>query len=129
MNTKKLDRAWPIFEEISKEKFDSHCVSIGYAIGGALPMEKETMDWQEQIQRLTSQPLADHPDPSLSAEEYGKVLRAKGIVPGVDGEWFQFDMVPGEKDIRRGTAEVTGRLCVIGSQLREDEIREVFHLT
>lgn len=82
MNTKKLDKAWPIFEEISKEKFDSHCVSIGYAIGGVLPMEKETREWQEQIQRLTSQPLGDHPDLSLSAEEYGKVLH-KSLTSGL----------------------------------------------
>ena len=54
---------------------------------------------------------------------FGTVLRAKGIVDSVDGKWIHFDYVPGEIDIRRGGAEVTGRLCVIGSELKEDALR------
>ena len=62
------------------------------------------------------------------AVRFGIVLRSKGIVEAEDGRWIHFDYVPGETDIRYGTAEVTGRLCVIGSQLKEDELREVFGL-
>ena len=54
---------------------------------------------------------------------FGTVLRAKGIVDSVDGKWIHFDYGPGEIDIRRGGAEVTGRLCVIGSELKEDALR------
>ncbi len=56
---------------------------------------------------------------------YGTVLRAKGIVSG-DGVWYHFDHVPGEADVRTGPAEVTGRICVIGSQLNEDALRALF---
>lgn len=59
---------------------------------------------------------------------YGFVLRAKGIVEGTDGEWIHFDYVPGEADVRKGAAEVTGRLCVIGSELKEDAVRKLFGL-
>ena len=57
---------------------------------------------------------------------YGFVLRAKGIVEGEDGQWIHFDYVPGEPDVRTGSAEITGRLCVIGSKLEEDAIRKLF---
>ncbi|MBQ6173023.1 MAG: GTP-binding protein [Clostridia bacterium] len=59
-------------------------------------------------------------------EEYGKVLRAKGIVQDPDGKWFEFDYVPGECDMRDGAADYTGRLCVIGTDLDEKAIRELF---
>ena len=59
-------------------------------------------------------------------ETYGIILRAKGIVPGEDGQWIHFDYVPGEPDVRTGSAEITGRLCVIGSEIKEDAIRELF---
>ena len=57
---------------------------------------------------------------------YGIVLRAKGMLPGEDGTWIYFDMVPGEKEVRSGSPEVTGKLCVIGSQLKEDKLKELF---
>ena len=59
-------------------------------------------------------------------ESYGIVLRAKGIVPCTDGSWLHFDHVPGEIDVRTGCAAVTGRLCVIGSKLKDDEIAALF---
>ncbi len=63
----------------------------------------------------------------LSEEEnYGQILRAKGIVPGADGQWIHFDYTPGEMDVRHGSAEVTGRLCVIGSKLKEDNLEALF---
>ena len=57
---------------------------------------------------------------------FGAVLRAKGIVPATDGKWIHFDYVPGEQNIRYGSAGVTGRLCVIGSKLNETELKALF---
>ena len=62
------------------------------------------------------------------AEKYGTVLRAKGILDASDGEWLYFDFVPGEIDLRRGAASVTGRFCVIGSKLNEAALKELFRL-
>ena len=64
----------------------------------------------------------------LDSGEYGIVLRAKGIVAGSDGKWVHFDFVPGEADVRHGSADVMGRLCVIGSKLDEAAIAKVFGL-
>ena len=61
-------------------------------------------------------------------EEYGRILRAKGIVQNAAGDWFQFDYVPGEIDLRDGSADYTGRLCVIGADINEKAIAELFHL-
>ncbi|SEK98481.1 GTPase, G3E family [Ruminococcus sp. YRD2003] len=57
---------------------------------------------------------------------YGVVLRAKGIVAGEDGQWIHFDYVPGVPDVRHGSAETTGRLCVIGSKLNEEAVAKLF---
>ena len=59
-------------------------------------------------------------------DKYGVILRAKGFVDSADGQWIYFDYVPGEEDLRRGGAAVTGRLCVIGSGLKEDALKELF---
>lgn len=64
----------------------------------------------------------------LSNDEFGVVLRAKGIVPAVDGSWYHFDFVPEEYEVRTGTADVTGRMCVIGSKLVEDKIKALFNV-
>lgn len=61
-----------------------------------------------------------------SDDQYGTILRAKGMVAGADGEWIYFDMVPEEHEVRTGAAEYTGRLCVIGSKLNEEKIAELF---
>ena len=61
-------------------------------------------------------------------ETFGMVLRAKGILEGTDGAWYYFDMVPGEAEIRTGEADYTGRLCVIGSGLKEEELEKLFGL-
>jgi len=63
---------------------------------------------------------------ALDGEEYGIVLRAKGIVPCAEGGWLHFDYTPGEQNIRKGAADFTGRLCVIGSKLKEDGLRQLF---
>ena len=62
------------------------------------------------------------------SEEYGIILRAKGMVPNVNGEWIYFDLVPGEYEIRKGNPDYTGKLCVIGSKLQEDKLEKLFQL-
>ena len=62
----------------------------------------------------------------LNSEKYGFILRAKGIVPCVDGTWIHFDFVPGEANVRTGSADITGKLCVIGSKLDEHGIAQLF---
>ncbi len=59
-------------------------------------------------------------------ETYGIVLRTKGVVPSTDGSWIEFDYVPGESDVRTGAADVTGKFCVIGSELNEDNLQKLF---
>ena len=63
---------------------------------------------------------------ALDSGEYGAILRAKGMVPAADGTWIYFDYVPEEHDIRTGSPEVTGKLCVIGAELKEDKLEELF---
>ena len=62
----------------------------------------------------------------LDSGKYGMVLRAKGIIPAIDGSWIHFDMVPEEHDIRTGSADITGKLCVIGSKLDEAGVAALF---
>ena len=61
-------------------------------------------------------------------KEYGLVLRAKGIVDSTDGEWIYFDYIPGAIDVRRGSDDVNGKVCVIGSHINEEKIRELFNI-
>ena len=63
---------------------------------------------------------------ALDGDAYGVVLRAKGIVPCAEGGWLHFDYTPGEQNIRKGPADVTGRLCVIGSKLDEHGLAGLF---
>ena len=60
------------------------------------------------------------------AEDLGVILRAKGMVDGKDGQWIYFDMVPEEYEVRTGTPQITGKICVIGSKIAEDKIAEIF---
>jgi len=61
-------------------------------------------------------------------EDYGMILRAKGMVPCECGKWLHFDLVPGEFEIREGSADYTGRLCVIGAELKEEQLEKLFLL-
>ena len=63
---------------------------------------------------------------ALDSGAYGMVLRAKGILAGEDGSWIHFDFVPGELNVRTGSAAVTGKLCVIGSNMNEAAIAALF---
>lgn len=60
--------------------------------------------------------------------EYGMILRAKGIIPTVTEEWIYFDLVPGEYEMREGTPDYTGRLCVIGTKLKEESMNQLFNV-
>ena len=64
----------------------------------------------------------------LESEEFGIVLRAKGIVDSVDGDWIYFDYIPSGIDIRRGNSDIIGKLCVIGSNINKDKIKELFNV-
>ena len=82
----------------------------------------------ETPRKYTDEEIASILEALLDEKQYGVVLRSKGIVPAADGGWIHFDYVPGESDVRRGGAQVTGRICVIGSKLNEDALKELFQI-
>ncbi len=82
----------------------------------------------ETPHKFTEEELKNVLQALSESEEYGIILRSKGIVPAGNGEWYYFDLVPGEFEIRTGAPEVTGRICVIGSKLKETEIAGLFHV-
>lgn len=85
--------------------------------------------WGKETPRKYSREELEHILKTLNeAEDLGMVLRAKGMLPCTDGTWMHFDLVPGEYEIRTGAADYTGRLCVIGSKLKEDKLEELFLL-
>ena len=82
----------------------------------------------ETAHRFTEEELKDIIQQLANSKEYGEILRAKGIVAADEGEWFHFDLVPEETEIRRGVADFTGRICVIGSALDEAKVKELFYV-
>ena len=74
---------------------------------------------QEDLERILT---------ALDSGEYGKILRSKGIVSAGGGSWLEFDYVPEEHEIRPGHPDYTGRLCVIGAELKEDKLSALFGL-
>ena len=91
-----------------------HADEIFDSIGIETAKKFKTEDIQKALEALEDE------------HAYGFVLRAKGIVEAEDGSWIHFDYVPGEPDVRTGSAEVTGRLCVIGYEMKEDKVKELF---
>ena len=83
---------------------------------------------RETIKKYTREGLEKMLEALSASEDYGIILRAKGMLPAEDGTWIYFDMVPEETEIREGAPEYTGRLCVIGSKLKEDKFAELFGL-
>ena len=81
---------------------------------------------RETIHTYTNDQIGDILKTLESDSSCGNVLRAKGMVAGADGEWIYFDMVPGEHEVRTGAPEYTGRICVIGAELNEDKLAELF---
>ena len=82
----------------------------------------------ETVHKFTEEELTEILHKLAETKDYGDVLRAKGIVAAAEGEWFHFDLVPEETEVRRGAADFTGRICVIGADLKEDAIKELFHV-
>lgn len=83
---------------------------------------------QETPHKYTSEEMESILKTLSESEEYGIILRAKGMVPNVNGTWIYFDLVPGEYELREGSPDYTGKLCVIGSELKEDKLAELFQL-
>ena len=84
--------------------------------------------WGVETVKVFTQSEIERVLTALDSGEYGVILRAKGIVPSEGGKWLHFDYVPEEHEVRCGAADYTGRLCVIGSQLREHELHHLFGL-
>ena len=72
--------------------------------------------------------LDDILDTLANSDEFGKILRAKGMLPTQEGTWMYFDLVPGEYEIREGKPDFTGRICVIGAELKEEELKKLFNV-
>jgi G3E family GTPase len=83
---------------------------------------------KETPNKYEKQELEDILKKLSTSEDFGKILRAKGMVPDTNGNWMYFDLVPGEYEIRDGKPDFTGRLCVIGSELKEEDLTELFHV-
>ena len=81
---------------------------------------------RETVKSFSREEIEKILDTLSNDDSYGMILRAKGMVAGQDGTWIYFDMVPGEADIRTGSADYTGRLCVIGSKIDEPKLAELF---
>ena len=85
--------------------------------------------WGTETVKAYSEAELEHILTALDSDEYGAILRAKGIVAAADGgQWLHYDFVPEEHQVRRGPADYTGRICVIGSQLKEDKLSQLFGL-
>ena len=84
--------------------------------------------WGKETPKVFTQADIERILTALDSGDYGRILRAKGIVNGEGGRWIEFDFVPEEHDIRPGRPDYTGRLCVIGAELQEDKLAELFGL-
>lgn len=83
---------------------------------------------RETVKKYSVEQLGEILEAIEDDHTYGFVLRAKGIVEGEDGRWIHFDYVPGEPNVRCGSAAAIGKLCVIGSELKEEAIESLFGL-
>ncbi len=81
---------------------------------------------KETPRKFTKEQIETAVKTLAETEEYGSVLRAKGMVESTEGGWIYFDMVPGEYEIRQGEPDYTGRLCVIGTDIKEHELEKLF---
>ncbi len=82
----------------------------------------------ETTRKFTADEIENALSELINEKKYGIILRAKGIVEGTDGKWIHFDYIPGEPDIRNGSAGIIGRICVIGSKINEEEIKKLFNV-
>lgn len=95
-----------------------HADEVFTSWGVETPHKYSTEEMEQILKKLAD---SEHP-------EYGIILRAKGMVPNVEGGWIYFDLTPEEYEVREGQPDVTGKLCVIGSELKEAKIAELFHV-
>ena len=84
--------------------------------------------WGQETPRKYTREEIEEILSKLDDGSYGSILRAKGMLPTAEGVWLHFDYVPEEQEIREGSADYTGRFCVIGAELKEDKLKELFHL-
>ena len=80
----------------------------------------------ETTHKFTPEQILDCLKALENADEYGTILRAKGIVENANGDWILYDYVPGCPDVRSGSADITGRICVIGSKIDENKLAALF---
>ena len=88
----------------------------------------EYAQYVEKVRTYTKEEIGNILKTLEEDGSYGNILRAKGMVAGADGEWIYFDMVPGEHEVRTGAPEYTGRICVIGAEIKEDKLAELFQV-
>lgn len=93
-----------------------------------MPMMYLQVGEKETIRTYTKEEIGNILKTLEEDGSYGNILRAKGMVAGADGEWIYFDMVPGEHEVRTGAPEYTGRICVIGAEIKEDKLAELFQV-
>ena len=115
-------------EHHHEHHYDEHGVcSCGHHHHHDHDADEVFTSWGKETAHKYSREDLDKALHALDEGAYGMILRAKGIVDGGD-TWYEFDMVPGEHEIRTCGPDVTGKLCVIGSELKEHEIAELFHV-
>ncbi len=103
---------------------DRECCSHGH---GHHHADEVFTSWgRETIHTYTKEQISDILKSLEEDGSYGNILRAKGMVAGTDSEWIYFDMVPGEHEVRTGAPEYTGRICVIGAEIKEEKLAELF---
>ena len=83
---------------------------------------------RETVKKFSKDRIASILEALKDGDKYGCILRAKGIVEGENGEWIHFDYVPGEPDVRSGSSAAIGKICVIGSEIDENAICELFEV-
>lgn len=119
-------------EEEHHHHHDGHCCCNGssHGHGHSHHTADEVMQsWgRETPKKYVENTLKDILDKLNRKEEYGYVIRAKGILQGAEDTWYQFDYVPGDIQIRVGMPEVTGRICVIGQDLNEERLKDLFEI-
>ena len=104
-----------------------HCCCHGHGHDHDHAAHEVFTSWgMETPVKYTADEIKDMLEKLDEDSDYGIVLRSKGVVPATDGTWIEFDYVPGEADVRSGAADVTGKICVIGSGLNEDKLEQLF---
>ena len=107
---------------------DGEC-GCGHHHGGHHHADEVFTSWgTETPNKYDKATLDDILDTLANSDEFGRILRAKGMLPTQEGTWMYFDLVPGEYEIREGKPDFTGRICVIGAELKEDELKKLFNV-